>query len=73
MEILIIGVALAFNIIVILLKFKFNRKQDALIDAVLLTLVTIVFSGSEKALIIGTIGSALVSIYLLISPVKVVK
>lgn len=70
MEYLIIGIAVFFNIAII--KWKFDRKQsaNAILDASLLVLVGIVFSGSYGALVVGTIASALVSLYLLISPLK---
>ena len=70
MEFIIIGVAVFFNIAII--KWKFDRGQvaNAVLDASLLILVAIVFSGTYSALVVGTIASALVSLYLLISPLK---
>lgn len=70
MEYTIMGIALAFNILVVMWKLRHDRVLDGIIDGSLLVLVAIIFSGSTAALIIGTIGSALVSIYLLISPIK---
>ena len=69
MEIIAIGIAVAFNILIVLWKYQHGRILDATVDGTLLVLVAIVFSGSTAALIIGTIGSAIVSIYLLFSPV----
>lgn len=70
MEYLIIGLAVAFNLLVVIWKFQHNRILDALIDGSLLVLVAIVFSGTYGALVVGTVGSAVVSIYLLFNPPK---
>lgn len=68
MEYILIGVTVFFNIAIILWKFEKHRYADATLDATLLVLVALIFSGSYGALIVGTVASALVSIYLLISP-----
>ena len=70
MEYILIGFAVFFNIAVILWKFERARYADATLDAALLIAVAFVFSGSYGALVVGTVASALVSIYLLISPPK---
>ena len=68
MEFIVIGVAVFFNIAVIKWKYDKARYADALLDFVCLVAVSILFSGSYAALVVGTIASALVSIYLLVSP-----
>lgn len=68
--ILVVSFATALNIIVVLWKYQRGRVSDAFIDGGLLVLVAITFTGSLGALTIGTIGSAVVSIYLTVSPVK---
>lgn len=73
MSIVIMGMALAFNLLIVLWKYQRSRYLDATLDGALLVLVGIVFSGSTEALAIGTIGSAIVSIYLLINPPKFKK
>lgn len=70
MEFIVIGVAVFFNIVVIKWKYDKARYADAALDFVCLVAVSILFSGSYAALVVGTIASALVSIYLLISPPK---
>ena len=70
MEFIVIGVAVFFNIVVIKWKYDKARYADALLDFVCLVAVSILFSGSYAALVVGTIASALVSIYLLVSPPK---
>ena len=73
MEFLIIGIAIAFNIIVILWKFKHSRFLDAILDATLLSIIAFVFSGTYSALVAGTIASCIVSIYLLFNQPKLLK
>jgi len=68
MSYLLIGIAVSLNIIFILLKFKLGRTADATLDLVILICVMYVFTGSYGALVIGTIGSLIVSLYLFISP-----
>ena len=70
---LIIGIAMAFNIIIILLKFKFGKANNALIDAALLVAVVLVCSGSTQLLIMGTVASTIVSLYLLAFPPTISK
>lgn len=70
MEFIFVGIAVFFNIAIILWKFEKGRYPDAVLDSILLFLVAFLFSGSYGALVSGTIASALVSLYLLISPPK---
>ena len=72
-EFIVIGVAVFFNIAVIKWKYDKARYGDAILDFTCLVAVAILFSGSYAALVVGTIASALVSIYLLISPPKLPK
>jgi nitric oxide reductase large subunit len=65
---MLIGLAVSFNIIVIMWKFRRGRTADAFTDASLLALIAVVFSGTFGALVVGTIASAVISIYLFISP-----
>jgi hypothetical protein len=68
MEFIIIGLAVAFNIIIIKTKIEKGRKEDAFFDACCLVAITMVFSGSFGGLVVGTIASAFISFYLLASP-----
>ena len=64
-------VALFFNIAIVIWKLrKPNRRLDGIIDLSILIGVFIIFQGSTALLIIGTLGSMMVSIYLLISPIR---
>jgi uncharacterized membrane protein YczE len=69
MDLIIIGIAVAFNLIIVLRKAQAGQYLNALVDGTLLGLVAVFFSVSTAALIIGTIGSLLVSIYLSFFPV----
>lgn len=70
MEFVIIGIAVAFNLAVVKWKIDKERYLDAALDFAALVAITIFFSNSYGALVVGTIGSALFSLYLLVSPPK---
>ena len=65
---IIMGIATAFNIIIIMWKFQHDRTTDAIFDAVLLVLLGWVFGGSLGGLAIATIASAIISLYLMVNP-----
>jgi len=65
---LLAGVAVFFNISVLYWKFTHGRQNNAYLDAAVLGGVMWLFSGTLGALIIGTIASALFSIFLISSP-----
>ena len=68
---LIMGIALAFNIIVLLIKWrKLKRYLDTVVDAVLLAIVLILCHGSVTTMMMGVVASGIVSFYLLISPIR---
>jgi len=67
---LIAGVAVAANIIVIMLKIKYGRYTDALLDGLLLVTLAWVFGGSFAGLVTATISSSVISMYLLAQPAK---
>jgi len=66
----VLGVALAFNFLIIKYKLEHNRTSDAALDAGLLVLIGVVFSSTITGLMIGTIASAIISLYLLAFPPK---
>ena len=64
-------IALFFNIAIVIWKLRRpNRRLDGIIDLAILIVVLIIFQGSTALRIIGTLGSMLVSIYLLFSPIR---
>lgn len=71
MALFIIGVVVAFNFLVIYVKFTKNRISDAILDVSLLTIVSILFGGSYAGLVVATVASAIISIYLFFSPPKI--
>lgn len=70
MELAIIGIVVALNIVIILNKFRAGRLEDGIFDTALLVLVTVVFMGSYAGLVVATVASLLISIYLWASPPK---
>jgi len=68
--IIVAGIATAFNLIFILWKFQRGDTTNGTLDASVLALVMWLFHGSLGALVIGTIASAIFSMYLLAKPVK---
>jgi Na+/proline symporter len=71
MELAIIGVVVAFNFLVIYAKFNNKRYLDGGLDLVLLATVSILFGGSYAGLVVATIASAIISLYLFFSPPKI--
>lgn len=70
MEVLVIGVATAFNFLVILWKFKRNRVEDGVLDLVIFAIISAMFAGTIAGMSVGMVASAIVSTYLLFSPPK---
>ncbi len=66
MEVIIMGLALAFNILVILWKLENRGSLDALLDGMLLGLVMYLAGGTLTGMLVGTIASSVVSAYLLV-------
>lgn len=70
MELFIVGIVSAVNLIVLKLKFDAKRYLDAMLDLTLYILL-VRFSGDTLGgLVIATTGSLLVSIFLYFSPPK---
>jgi len=73
MEFLVIGIVTAVNMIVIIMKFKRKRYEDGIFDMLLLTLVTVMFSGSYGGMVVSMVASMIISIYLFANPPKLFK
>lgn len=71
MELALIGVVVAFNFLVIYAKAMNKRYLDAGLDVILLATVSILFGGSYAGLVVATIASAIISIYLFFSPPRI--
>ena len=61
----VMGLATAFNILIIFKKIEKKRHQDAFFDAGLLILLTVVFGGSLGGMMVATVASAIISFYFL--------
>ena len=69
-SLLVIGIAVAFNMLVIKVKFERGRLADGSLDLFLLAVLSFLFMGSYAGLVVSTIASAIISIYLFIFPPK---
>ena len=67
------GIAAAFNFLVIKWKVEHGRFMDAVYDVGALIGLMTIFGGSFGGSVVATIASALVSIYLLRNPPQSVK
>ena len=65
--------ATVFNLIILIIKFRRKRYEDALLDTFLLVIVFLVLKGSEMMLLIGIFSSLFISIYLWFAPPKLIK
>jgi len=66
----IMGLAVAFNILIVLWKLTHKRILDGFVDGALLVVVAMIFSASLGALMMGTVGSFIVSVYLYFCPIR---
>ena len=65
--------ATVFNLVILIIKFKRRRYEDALLDTFLLVIVFWILKGSEMMLLIGIFSSLFVSIYLWFSPPSFIR
>lgn len=65
--------ATVLNIVLLIIKFKRKRYEDAVLDTALLVLVFLVLKGSELMLLIGIFSSLFISIYLWFSPPNFIR
>jgi len=68
MEFLVIGVAVAFNFLIIKVKFEKRRLADATLDLLLLAVISFLFAGSFGGLVVATVASAIISVFLYFFP-----
>jgi hypothetical protein len=73
MEFIIIGIVTALNVLFIKKKFDLKRYEDGFFDLVLLVTITIVFSGSYGALVVGMVASLIISIAFYANPPKFIS
>ena len=65
--------ATVFNLVILIVKFKRRRYEDAILDTFLLVIVFWILKGSEMMLLIGIFSSLFVSIYLWFSPPSFIR
>lgn len=70
MELVILGIVAAVNLWVIKLKFDRKRYEDAVVDLILFGVLAYMFSGSYAGMIVATVASLCISIFLFVSPPK---
>lgn len=70
MLILLIGVATAFNIIILMIKFKAERYIDGLLDLALLIILAKMAGDTITGLATAMVASMVISLYLLAFPPK---
>lgn len=73
MEFAVIGIAVAFNFLIIKHKFEKQRYADGTLDVILLAVISLLFAGSFGGLVVATIASAIISLFLLFYPPKLPK
>ena len=61
---IIFGVIGAFNMLVILIKYKMGRYSDAILDGGILFLLNSMAAGTVTGMMVATIASFIVSIFL---------
>lgn len=65
--------ATVFNLVILIIKFKRRRYEDAILDTFLLAIVFWILKGSEMMLLIGIFSSLFVSVYLWFSPPNFIR
>jgi hypothetical protein len=70
METLLIGVAAAFNFLIIKWKVEHRRLMDAVLDILAGTILISIFIGTLSGMVIAMVASMIVSIALLVFPPK---
>lgn len=68
MEIMILGGLVAFNFLIIYAKIRYKRYLDGSLDFFVLAVLSILFGGSYAGLVVATVASAVVSLFLLAFP-----
>lgn len=73
MELVILGVVAALNMLIIKLKLEKRRYEDAILDVLLMVTLSYLFLGSYSGMVVAMIASLFVSVSLFISPPRFTK
>lgn len=71
MELLIIGIVTALNLIVLKVKFEQERYADLALDVTAIVVLNVFFGGTLAGMTIAMIASAIISIFLYFNPPKI--
>lgn len=66
----VLGLAVLFNFVILRIKWNRGEYANVGVDVAMLLLLNIVFGGSILGVISATIGSTLISLYLIWFPIK---
>jgi len=72
-ELLIIGLVSALNLIILKIKIDLKRYADSALDLTLFVMFMMFSGGTLGGIIIATIGSLVISIFLYFSPPRLIK
>ena len=67
---LLIGIATAFNFIVVIYKLRRSRTTDAIVDVSLTALMGFMFAGTMAGMAIAMVSSFILSLYLWFNPIR---
>lgn len=70
MELLLIGLVSAFNMLIIKFKLEKKRFADAILDLFLLVVLGWLFKGTYAGMVVAMVASMSISLFLLVSPPK---
>jgi hypothetical protein len=70
MEVIVIGIVTALNLMVLKMKFEKERYGDLTLDVIALIVLNIFFGGTLAGMTIAMIASAIISTYLYFAPPK---
>lgn len=70
MEVLMIGIVTAINLIILKWKFEQERWGDLVLDVTSLYLLSVMFGHTMSGMVIAMIASAIISTYLYFNPPK---
>ena len=70
MELLLIGLVAAFNMLIIKYKLEKKRFADATLDLFLMAVLGWLFKGTYAGMVVAMVASMSISLFLLVSPPK---
>lgn len=70
MELLLIGLVAAFNMLIIKYKLERKRFADAILDLFLMVVLGWLFKGTYAGMVVAMVASMSISLFLLASPPK---